>query len=183
VHEAAIVAADFRTLVGRVYLSPEAALAAPRILDPDRTRVLSALVDELIPGDEHWPPASATDAVRYIDAMAFSVPALRPILIRGIDRLAEWARERFGTAFEELQPDSRLELTRELELENPDGVFELVFELTCEAYYRDERVLEVLEQQTGFSAPAAMVGWEMEPFDDTLLDRVRQLPPRFRAAQ
>ena len=27
----------------------------------------------------------------------------------------------------------------------------------------------------------AMRGWEMQPFDESLLDRVRALPPRYRA--
>lgn len=183
VHEAAAAhTADFHAQLGRAYVSPSLAKRSQAVLDTERRRTLSAWIDSLIPENEHWPSAAETDAVGYVDATVFMAPKLRPILLHGIDRLEALTAERHGpdTRFADLAPGGRRELLARLEKLNPDGVFELVLELTFEAYYRDERVLGVLERRTGFSMHQAMLGWEMEPFDTSLLDRVRSLPPRYR---
>ncbi|TMJ94059.1 MAG: gluconate 2-dehydrogenase subunit 3 family protein [Actinobacteria bacterium] len=169
VHEAAAASAsDFHAELGQAYVSPHAARESQRVLDPERRRALSAWADTLIPANEHWPSAADVDAVGYIDRTVFLAPALRPIVLRGIDRL-------------EARVVERREVLSRLEQLNPDGVFELVLELVFEAYYRDERVVTILEERTGFSMQRAMRGWEMQPFDESLLDRVRALPPRYRA--
>jgi hypothetical protein len=183
VHEAATApASDLRALLGQAYVSPEAARAPCSVLDRDRAGTLSAWLDELIPATEEWPSASSTDAVGYIDATAARVPPIRPVLLRAIDALEATARARFESAFAELEHDQRYELVAGLEADNPHGVFDLVLELTYEAYYRDQYVIDVLERRTGFSMRRTMEGWDMEPFDEGLLQRVRALPPRVRSA-
>jgi Gluconate 2-dehydrogenase subunit 3 len=182
VHEAAAgPASDLRSLLGQAYVSPEAARATCSVLDRGRARTLSAWLDELIPATGEWPSASSTDAVGYIDATAARVPAIRPALLQAVDALEATALARFDTAFAELAHDQRYELLTGLEADNPRGAFDLVLELTYEAYYRDLRVLDVLERRTGFSMRRTMEGWDMEPFDERLLERVRALPPRVRS--
>jgi len=184
VHEAAAASAsDFHAELGQAYVSPHAARESQRVLDPERRRALSAWADTLIPANEHWPSAADVDAVGYIDRTVFLAPALRPIVLRGIERLEALAAERYvsGVRFADLRVVERREVLSRLEQLNPDGVFEIVLELVFEAYYRDERVVTILEERTGFSMQRAMRGWEMQPFDESLLDRVRALPPRYRA--
>lgn len=183
VHEAAIATiAPFRAALGQAYVSYAEARAAPFVLDGDRARTLTAWIDGLVPGDENWPRGSETDAAGYIDATIAKAPALRPLVLRAIDLLSARAASRFGAAFDELAFANRHQLLAELEAEGAGGAFELVLELTFEAYYRDERVLGALERRTGFSMKRATQGWEMEPFDERLLDRVRALPRRCRDA-
>ena len=122
-----------------------------------------------------------TDAVGYIDATAARVPPIRPALLRAVDALEATALGTFDTAFAELEHDQRYELLTGLEADNPRGVFDLVLELTYEAYYRDQHVLDILERRTGFSMRRTMEGWDMEPFDERLLERARALPPRVRS--
>lgn len=183
VHEAAAAqVTDFHAELGQAYIDEARAKQSRAILDPERERTLSAWVDTLIPADDHWPSAAETDALGYIDATALAVPRLRATLLRGIDRLEALSAERPGSSvrFADLESQDRHALLARLEELNPGGVFELVLELTFEAYYRDERVIAALERRTGFSTERAMHGWEMEPFDETALERVRALPPRYR---
>ncbi len=183
VHEAPSVRAeDFHHALGRAYVDAATASTSRAVLDEPRRAVLSAWVETLIPGNAHWPSAAETDAVGYIDATAFAAPALRSIVLLGIDRLEALVRERHGAemSFPALAAEQRRDLLAQLETLNPNRAFELVLELTFEAYYRDERVLAALERRTGFSAREAMHGREMEPFDAAALQRVRALPPRYR---
>ncbi len=181
VHESAIAQPpDFRRELGPVYIPPDEARRPLRIIDPKRAATLRAWIDTLVPGDEHWPGAAETDGLGYIDAVAQAAPALRPIILHGIDTLGALATDEHGTSFALCTEGQRRALLVKLELLNPDGAFELVFELALEAYYRDDCVLGVLEKRTGFSMQRATEGWEMEPFDESALDRVRAMPPRYR---
>lgn len=180
VHEAASVAQDFHHELGPAYVDPARARRSRAVLDDPRRRTLEAWVETLVPADEHWPSAAETDAVGYIDATVFTVTSLRPILIHGVDQLEALSHERFDSAYADLSGDKRHDVLKEFEALNPDRVFELVLELTLEAYYRDERVFSVLAQRTGFSIQRSMKGWPMESFDPSLLSRVRRLPPRCR---
>jgi hypothetical protein len=183
VHESAVAhSSDFRTALGPVYVSPDEARQPLRIVDPQRLLTLSAWIDSLVPGDANWPRATQTDAIGYMDAVAHASPPLRPILLHGIDRLDALASEGLGrgTSFLACSDNARYEILSAFEQLNPDGAFDLVLELTLEAYYRDEAVLEALEERTGFSMRRATEGWEMEPFDESTLDRVRAMPTRYR---
>jgi hypothetical protein len=180
VHEAASVTQDFHDELGPTYVDPAQARVSRAVLDDPRRCTLEAWVETLVPADEHWPSAAETDAVGYIDATVLAATSLRPILIRGLDQLEAFSHARFSTGFADLSGDNRHDVLQEFEALNPDRVFELVLELTLEAYYRDEHVLSVLERRTGFSIERSMQGWPMESFDLSLLSRVRRLPPRCR---
>jgi hypothetical protein len=61
----------------------------PQLLDAGAQAILELWVDRLVPGDAHWPPASATPAVAYIDAMLRRMPASAPGVLAAIGQLAE----------------------------------------------------------------------------------------------
>jgi hypothetical protein len=161
---------------GGVHVAPEE-VGEPLVLDERARGILKAWVDRLMPGDEHWPPASATPAVGYIDAMiARGRPAAREAVLAAIAWLAE-------TGFEARDAPGRTEVLRTMEA-SPEwgGVFASVLEMTLEAYYRDPAVEAVVRDRTGFDARRPTTGTPMAPFDPSRLDRVRALPPRFREA-
>ena len=54
--------------------------------------------------------------------------------------------------------------------------------LTYEAYYGHPRVLAALEKETGWSSTSPTRGSAMKPFDASRLERVRNLPARWRKA-
>ena len=160
---------------GGVYVAPEE-VGEPSVLDAGELDVLRAWVERLVPGDPHWPPASATPAVAYIDAMLDRAPAVQPPIRDALGLLAD--RDLTG-----LGDDDRDAVLRELESSQEHGpAFRAVLDMTLEAYYRDPAVEAVVEARTGFRSRLPMVGTPMAPFDEARVDRVRALPPRYRQA-
>lgn len=158
---------------GGVYVAPDE-VGEPQVLDACAIALLTAWVDRLVPGDEHWPSASATDAVAYIDAMLRSAPAIAPGVLVALGRLRD-------AGFAALDAEARTALLREIESSPELGdVFRSVLEMTLEAYYRDPAVEAVVEARTGFRSRRTMVGTPLAPFDPSRLDRVRALSPRYR---
>ena len=160
---------------GGAYVAPEE-VGEPRVLDDGERAILRAWVDRLVPGDEHWPPASATPAVGYIDALADRAPAVQPALRAAL----AWLGER---GFAGLGVDAQVATLRELEAHAAHAAaFRSVLEMTLEAYYRDPGVEAVVEERTGFRSRLPMTGTPLPPFDPARLARVRDLPPRYRDA-
>lgn len=68
--------------------------------------VLKAMLDRIIPADEHGPGAVEAGALRYIErTLDEQRPELRPLYVEGLRRLQEASKERHGIAFDELDPD------------------------------------------------------------------------------
>jgi hypothetical protein len=172
-------AADFRRHLGHAYVEPET-VGAFAILDDARRATLEAWTDRVVPGDEHWPSASAAAAAAYVDAVVARAPLVRPLLLRAIDALERATEAAHGRGFAACAPDEQDALLTALAEADASGAFDLVVELTFEAYYRDPQVCAVMRERTGFDAALPHLGSPMEPFDERLLDRVRALPPRYR---
>jgi hypothetical protein len=160
---------------GSTYVAPDQ-VGDLRVLDDARAALLAVWVDRLIPGDAAWPPASATDAVAYVDAMLQRVPGARPGVLGALDALA-------AAGFTGLDTAAQVEALRALQDSARLGAgFASVLEMTYEAYYRDPAVVVVVQERTGFETARPRTGTPMAPFDAGRLDRVRALPPRWRSA-
>jgi hypothetical protein len=170
-------AGDFRRHLGHAYV--EAGDVGPfTVLDPPRAAALEAWTARLIPGDEHWPSAADAHAAAYIDAVLARVPAVRPLLLRTLEMLERTAEAAHGTPFAACEEEQQIALLKELS--EAGAGFDLVLELTFEAYYRDPAVNEAIEARTGFRAALPHLGSPMPPFDEARLERVKRLPPRYR---
>jgi hypothetical protein len=164
-----------RAAADGTYVAPEE-VGEPQLLDAGAAAILELWVDRLVPGDAHWPPASATPAVGYIDAMLRRMPELAPGVLAAIARLADGG-------FADADVSGRVAALRALEASPELGTaFAAVLEMTLEAYYRDPAVEAVVRERTGFDSRRTMTGTPMAPFDDARLARVRSLPPRHRPA-
>jgi hypothetical protein len=158
---------------GSTYVAPEE-VGALHVLDPGRAALLSAWVARLIPGDAAWPSAAQTDAVAYVDAMLARAPRAQPGILAALDALA-------ATGFGDLDDSGQGDALRGLESSARLGAaFASVLEMTYEAYYRDPAVVAVVEERTGFRTSRPRTGTPLAPFDESRLDRVRALPPRWR---
>jgi Gluconate 2-dehydrogenase subunit 3 len=172
-------AVDFRRHLGGAYVPPEE-VGEFAVVDTRRRETLEAWTASIVPGDAHWPSARDVGAAAYIDAVVARAPAVRPILLRAIDALDRAAEAAEGQAFGACAGERQEELLREFAAVDPSGAFDLVLELTFEAYYRDRRVCDVMKERTGFDPALPHLGSSMEPFDERLLDRVRTMPARYR---
>ena len=172
---------DYRQEIGRAHI-PIGIYRDFAVLDPERAEVLRAWVSTLIPAGGERPAAGDVGAAEYVDATVFLTPRLRGVLLDGIDTIDQLAQERAGRCFAEATPTERTEVLRAFEANDPLDAFPMVRDLTYEAYYAHPRVLDVLERETGWRYEVAISGTEMEPFDDSLLGRMRTVPPRWRKA-
>lgn len=82
--------------------------------------------------------------------------------------------------FAALDAAGRTAALQAVEAASPEAFAELVRQ-TYIAYYRDKRVLARIEQATGYAArPPQPEGYQIEPFDPSLLDVVKARGPQYR---
>ena len=59
--------------------------------------------------------------------------------------------------------------------------FDLLILYAYGAYYIDPRVRDIVEARTGYpNRPPQPLGYDLPPFDERLLDKVKQRPPFWR---
>jgi hypothetical protein len=172
---------DYRQEIGRAHV-PIGVEREFAVLDPDRAEALRAWVSALIPARGDRPAASEIGAAEYIDATVFLTPRLRGVLMDGIDTVDQLSQKLAERRFVEATPLEQTEVLRAFEESDSLDAFPMVRDLTYEAYYAHPRVLDVLERETGWRYEVAISGGELEPFDESLLARIRTLPPRWRKA-
>jgi len=161
---------DYRLVVGRA--------------DPERAAILRAWTATLIPAVGKRPDAGSAGAAEYIDATVHLVPSIRPALLHGIDEVDRLAREIKGRGFVECSADECEQVLRQFQSADDTDAFNMVSDFTYEAYYGHPQVLAAIEAETGWRGLGPMGGGKpIEPFDASLLERVRKLPPRYRAVE
>jgi hypothetical protein len=165
---------------GKTYVAPEEELPAVS-LNAAQGRVLAAWADRLIPAAGDWPGAGQVGAGVYVDNVASRSALLRAMLLRAVELVERAALDRHGEGFAECSDGQRDAILVGLQESEDDGVlFDMLLELIFEGYYRAAPVLAVVEARTGFRVMGPVEGVELEPFDESLLDRIRQLPPLLR---
>jgi hypothetical protein len=170
---------DYRQEIGRSHV-PIGVERGFVVLDLDRAEALRAWVSALIPARGERPSAGEIGAAEYVDATVFLTPRLRGVLLDGIDTIEQLAEKLAGRRFAEATPPQQTEVLQAFEVNDPLDAFPMVRDLTYEAYYAHPRVLDVLERETGWRYKVAFSGGELEPFDESLLERMRTVSPRWR---
>ena len=171
---------DYRLEVGRA----EVPVGTPRgfvVLDPGRAATLKAWTSTLIPAAGRRPEAGSVGAAEYIDATAHLVPSIRPALLHAIDEVERLALAATGKTFADCGVEEREGVLRQFQSAGDRDAFSMVSDFTYEAYYGHPDVLAAIEAETGWRGSGPMTGSSMTAFDASQLERVRNLPPRYRA--
>ena len=135
---------------------------------------LSAVLDALVPPDGDLPGAGGLGLGQAVRSGARQAEPLGVGASRVLDALP--------AGFGELTSDQQVEQLALLEQRDP-AAFGALVNLTYNAYYTDPRVLERIEAKTGYAArPPQPEGYELPPFDEQLLEVVRQREPFWREA-
>lgn len=134
--------------------------------------LLAAVLDRLLPGDADWPAAGRLGLAAAVRGFAAGGPDDGA----GASRvLADLPAD-----FETLAGEERDAALATRERDDPAG-FEALINAAYTIYYTDPRVLAVVERLTGYAArPPQPLGHELPPFDERLLDRVKQRQPFWR---
>lgn len=153
-------------------MSPETSAPA---LSPDEERDLSSVLDEIIPprDDGRLPGAGALGLAGHIQRTMREKPDFRFAVVEGLAALRALAGR---GGFAARSGEERRELLGALAEQQPAFLPGLVFQ-TYMAYYQDDRVVAALGLE---ARPPFPDGYELEPFDATLLDAVRRRPRLYR---
>ncbi len=172
---------DYRLEVGHAHV-PIGVERGFAVLDPERAAALKACVSVLIPAQGERPAAGEIGVAEYIDATAFLTPRIRGLLLEGIDTIDRMAAERGDAGFADAAREQQTGVLRDFERADRAGIFGMIRDLTYEGYYGHPCVLRALQQETEWRYGVAFSGSEMEPFDETLLARMKTVAPRYRKA-
>lgn len=125
--------------------------------------LLVAVLDRLVPANGDLAGAGSLGLAAQVPAAA-----AQPIL------------EALPAGFAALDAAAQVAALQAVEQANRLGFHELV-RFAYVAYYRDSRVLARIELATGYpDRPPQPLGYEMEPFDESILDLVKTRGPQFR---
>jgi gluconate 2-dehydrogenase gamma chain len=129
------------------------------VLDDAQGALLTAIVERLIPTDEHGPGASEAHAAGYIlDALATDYRRYLPDYVTGLAAIDARARVVSGLAFVALEPARQDAILAEFDQRGttqdpptPRSFFDLVLKHTREGVFGDPR----------WGGNADRVGWEL----------------------
>jgi len=144
----------------------------------DERRLVAALLDEIIPAsaDGRMPGAGELGLAERVITDLSKQPGLLELVRVGLAALDRVARGERGDAFAALPAPDRKGILEQIVQADPAFVSMLLFP-TYVAYYEHPRVLAGLGREP---RPPHPKGYELEPFDPTLLDVVRKRAPLFR---
>jgi hypothetical protein len=146
-------------------------------LDVSGLEALIAIVDEIIPAVDGMPAASQVGTLAYFELLAGKDPELARTLQRGVTVVEDLSRERLSARFRTLSKGQRVEVLSELEKTGEAGLFTSLQNYVYEAYYLEPRVWELLGYEPH---PTNSQGPQMEPFDEALLGRVREMAQLYK---
>lgn len=143
----------------------------PHVDDVDPV-LLTAVLDRLLPAHDELAGAGTMGLGQMVVAGAGEAPHL--------DEPATAVIQALPDDFTDADADTQDARLRAAESADPDRFAALV-NLAYNAYYTDGRVLAAVEARTGYSArPPQPEGYQMEPFDESILATIRQRAPLWR---
>ena len=140
-------------------------------LDEAQQDTLKWAMDELIPANQTMPSASEIGGVAYIMSIMEELPDLVPLFEGLIAQIDEQCHYQFS----KINSQKRIAILRFLETSKPE-LFKVLKDFTYESYYTNETIFALIGYEPH---PTGTAGPKMEPFNESLLDRVKQLNPTY----
>ncbi len=159
--------------------APETDAPSALGLDGHRRELLRATMDEIIPAGDGMPAASAVGSMDYLDRLMSQSPEVKKDLEKSLGAVEELSRKQFGQGFVSLSRADRVEALKKLETQPPQEFFVNLRDYVYEAYYTHPEV----GRRIGYEFhPTNQAGPRMEPFDESVLARVKRMPKLYREA-
>lgn len=128
--------------------------------------LLDAVLDTLLPGDGvDWPAAGAHGLATKTREMAALHPEGAKLLNDLLDGLPD--------GFSAFPADVREAHLADIETRDPQ-LFAVTLSAAYNAYYTDTDIRDIIERVCGYeNRPPQPLGYELPPFDESLLDHVK----------
>ena len=147
-------------------------------LSPAHRELLDAIVDRIIPPGDGVPGAGVVGAAEHVEGISGVSPQSRALLTNGLKVIEATSGRTHSMQFVALSDGQKTEVLKQIESQHAEFFAVLVRE-TYSGYYSRSEVLRV--KGLPLSAPQPQ-GYEIEPFDATLLDGVRKRGKAYRDA-
>ncbi len=144
-------------------------------LDNSQQETLKFAMDEIIPANNKMPSASEIGGVSYVFKILEGLPDLSPLFISLTDKIEDQSLKLSGSAFSKLNSERRIAVLTTIEQTEP-GLFKVLKDFTYESYYTNDAVHGLIGYEPH---PTGTTGPEMEPFDEKLLGRVKNIPTMY----
>ena len=146
-----------------------------KITDADRV-TLSEVMDRLIPAVDDLPAAGQMGLGPEVERMASEVPRYAAAFESVLGAMATDPLSRATGGFRALSPDDQDNAIRVIERNIPDG-FGTFLEIVYLAYYSQPAV----QRRIGWvGRPPQPEGFDLPPFDESILETVRKRKPFWR---
>ena len=135
---------------------------------------LSAVLDRLLPAVDELGGAGELGLGEVVrgDPLLDAAPGAIDLVLAGLP-----------DGFEDLEPTARDEALRKVELAEPKS-FGILVSVAYNAYYVDPRVLGRIGSSHGLQSRfAAADGYEVEPFDESILAKTKERKPFWREVE
>jgi hypothetical protein len=146
-----------------------------RLTDADRTTLVSVL-DRLLPAVDDLSAAGEMGLAQEIEKRARRNPRLRSALISVMDALSLDLAAHAAGGFVGLDPETQIESLQEIERSIRDK-FTTFLQMVYTVYYTEKSVLQRIGWTTG---PVQPDGFDVDPFDEAILENARQREPFWR---
>lgn len=141
-------------------------------LDNSQQETLKFAMDEIIPANDKMPSASKIGSVSYVLKILEELPELSPLFISLTAKIEAQSLQKFNSGFSKVNGEDRIAVLTSLEQTEPE-LFKILKDFTYESYYTNGAVHELIAYDP---YPTGTTGPEMEPFDEKLLNRVKNTP-------
>ena len=132
-------------------------------------------MDEIIPANDKMPSASEIGSVAYVLKIAVELPDLSPLFQSLTDKIEVQSLQNSNSSFSNLNKEERVTILTSFEQAEPE-LFKVLKDFTYESYYTSEKIYELIKYEPH---PTGTAGPEMDPFNEELLDRVKNIPPMY----
>ncbi len=147
-------------------------------LSTAQRELLAAVVDRIIPPGDGAPGAGEVGVAAHVEGITGVSPQSRALLTKGLKEIDAASGRAYAKDFLSLSDREKTETLKQVESEHPEFFAALVRE-TYSGYYSSPDALRAKALPTVAPQPA---GYEIEPFDESLLDAVRERGKAYRDA-
>ncbi len=157
-------------LIGAI--QPAQALAQPV---PD---TLKSVMDLMIPASDNMPSASEAGGLRYLRSLMDHDKDIAADIGKCLTIVDAFSERSFQKPFPQLENNDRIAVLKDMENSAP-GVFDTLRAYVYESYYTQPAIWKLVGYEL---YPTDRLGPHLKPFDDSVLEKVRNMPKLYRDA-
>ena len=136
----------------------------------EQTALASEVLDQLVPARDGFPGAGELGVARHLSSVGASKPGLGRLFLDGLGAVESTSRRTHSSAFADLADDRKIEVLRTVEAESP-GSFAMLVRHTYAGYYSNPKIIEAMGLE---ARPPQPLGFELDPFDPSTVEKVRE---------